>query len=107
MPFEVSFWVDTNSMGADRLTNVLVYSKEGCHLCERVLAELWKLRSERSFEVSVKDITTDSELFENYRNIIPVVVIDGKIRLAGATLGNLNMLEEVLRKALFSPSGQI
>ena len=68
---------------------------------------MWKLQSERSFEISVKDITTDSELFENYRNIIPVVVIDGKIRLAGATLGNLNMLEEVLRKALFSPSGQI
>jgi glutaredoxin len=89
------------------LTNVLVYSKEGCHLCERVVTVLWKLRSERLFEISVKDITMDSELFERYRNIIPVVTIDGKIRLAGATLANPNTLESVLRKALISPSEQI
>ena len=85
------------------MTDVLVYSKEGCHLCERVIAELRKLRSERFFEISVKDIATDPELLETYRNIIPVVAIDGKVKLAGSTLSNANTLEAVLRKALFSP----
>ena len=89
------------------MTNVIVYSKDGCHLCERVVSVLWKLRSERLFEILVKDITTDSELFERYRNIIPLVTIDGRIRLAGATLANPNTLEGVLRKALISSLEQI
>ena len=85
------------------MTDVIVYSKDGCHLCERVVAELWKLRSERFFEISVRDIATDPELFEAYRNIIPVVAIDGKVKLAGATLSNPNTLEDVLRRAIFTP----
>ena len=84
------------------MNKIVVYSKEGCHLCERVITELQKLRNERVFEVSVKDITTDSELFERYKNIIPVVVIDGKVRLAGTLLANPKTIEDVLRKAVFS-----
>ena len=84
------------------MTSVLVYSKEGCHLCERVIAELWKLRSERFFEISTRDITTDPKLFETYKDVIPVVEVDGKVKLAGAILSNPNTLENVLRKALFS-----
>ena len=84
------------------MNEVVVYSKEGCHLCERVITELQKLRSERLFEISIKDITTDSELFERYRNTIPVLLIDGKVRLAGAMLANPNTIEDVLRKAVFS-----
>ena len=61
-----------------------------------------KLRSERLFEISIKDITTDLELFERYRNTIPVLLIDGKVRLAGAMLANPNTIEDVLRKAVFS-----
>ena len=83
------------------MTSVVVYSKEGCHLCEKVISELLKLKNERAFEITIKDITTDSELFERYKNIIPVIAIDGKVKLAGATLANLNTLEETLRKTFF------
>ena len=83
------------------MSGVVVYTKDGCHLCERVIAELLKLRSEQSFEISIKDITTDSRLFERYKNIIPVVAINGKVRLAGAALANSNTLEDALRRALF------
>jgi len=82
------------------LNEVVVYSKEGCHLCERVIAELQKLRNERLFEISVKDITSDPVLFERYRNMIPVIVIDGRVSLAGAVLTNPNTIENVLRKAI-------
>jgi glutaredoxin len=81
---------------------VVLYTKDGCHLCERVLTELLKLRDEQSFEISIKDITTDSQLFERYKNIIPVVEVDGKVRLAGAALSNPNTLESALRKMLLS-----
>ncbi len=84
------------------MTKVVVYTKEVCHLCENVIVELQKLKRARPFEVSTQDITTDPGLFERYKNIIPVVEIDGKIRLAGVTLSNPNTLESVLRKALFS-----
>jgi glutaredoxin len=84
------------------LHKVVLYTKDGCHLCERVLTELLKLRDEQSFEISIKDITTDSQLFERYKNIIPVVEVDGKVRLAGAALSNPNTLESALRKMLLS-----
>ena len=79
---------------------VVLYTKDGCHLCERVLTELLKLTDAQSFEISIKDITTDSKLFDSYRNIIPVVEVDGKVRLAGAALSNPNTLEGALRKVL-------
>ena len=79
---------------------VVLYTKDGCHLCERVLTELLKLTDAQSFEISIKDITTDSKLFDRYKNLIPVVEVDGKVRLAGAALSNPNTLEGALRKVL-------
>ena len=66
------------------------------------MTELLRLRDKQSFEISIKDITTDSQLFERYKNIIPVVEVDGKVRLAGAALSNPNTLEDALRKVLFA-----
>lgn len=82
------------------MLRVAVYTKDGRLLCERVIADLRKLRSERSFEISVKDISEDSHLFERYKNIIPVIAVDGKVRLAGAALANPNTLKDVLRKVI-------
>jgi glutaredoxin len=83
------------------VTKVVVYTKEGCHLCENVISVLQKMNAERPFEISTLDITADARLFERYKNIIPVVEIDGKVRLGGSTLSNRSTLEGVLRKALF------
>jgi len=82
------------------MINVKVYTKDGCHLCDNVISALHKLRLQQSFEVSTKDITTEPRLFERYKNIIPVVEIDGKIRLGGSALSNPNTLESTLRRAL-------
>jgi hypothetical protein len=64
--------------------------------------ELQKLQNERPFDVMTRDITSDAELLERYRDIIPVLEIDGKVRLGGSVLADWNTLESVLRKALFS-----
>lgn len=82
------------------LTKVVVYTKEGCHLCERVIAQLEKLNSTGSIDITTKDITTDADLYERYRNIIPVISIDGRVGLAGVALSNPRTLESTLRKAL-------
>lgn len=83
------------------MSSVVVYMKDGCHLCERVIAELLRLVSERSFEISIKDITSDPHLFECYKNMVPVVAVDGRVGLVGAALANPNTLEDALRRALF------
>jgi glutaredoxin len=81
---------------------VVVYTKEGCHLCENVIASLKKMQETNSFKLSTEDITKDSGLFERFKDLIPVVEIDGEIRLAGVVLSDSNALDSVLRKALFS-----
>jgi hypothetical protein len=62
---------------------------------------LRKLSSEHPLDISTQDITASPDLFERYKNVIPVVEIDGKVRLGGSTLSNQKTLEDVLRKALF------
>ena len=84
------------------MTKVTVYTKEGRHLCERVVAELKELNKMNSFEMSIEDITTDPELFERYKNIIPAVAVNGKVKLAGAALVNPATLKIVLQKVLRS-----
>jgi len=64
--------------------------------------ELQKLQREHSFDLRTENIASDAELFERYKDVIPVVEIDGKIRLGGAALANWSALEGVLRKALSS-----
>lgn len=85
----------------NKMTTVIVYTKEGCHLCENVISTLEKLATEHPLEISTRDITESSELYERYKHMIPVVEVNGKIRLGGSTLSNHNTLEIVLRRAIF------
>lgn len=82
------------------MTKVVVYTKEGCHLCENVIEELQKLSAARALEISTVDITTNADLLQHYKEIIPVVEIDGKVRIGGSTLANRSTLSAVLSNAL-------
>jgi glutaredoxin len=62
------------------LTDVVVYHAQGCHLCERALAQLRALRQELDFELREVDITGDDALEATYREWLPVVEIDGRRR---------------------------
>ena len=59
---------------------VVIYHAQGCHLCERALAQLHRLRTELEFDLNVVDITDDATLEAAYREWIPVVEIDGRRR---------------------------
>jgi glutaredoxin len=57
---------------------VSIYHGAGCHLCERALAKVRALREELGFELEEIAIDGSPELEARYRELIPVVEIDGE-----------------------------
>ena len=64
--------------GPTQAPRVVLYGAEGCHLCERALAQVRALREELRFELEEIAIDGDPELEAVYRELIPVVEIDGE-----------------------------
>jgi len=86
-----------------QVKKIVVYSKKDCHLCERAISELEQLRSVENFDLTTRDITEDAEIYERYKSIIPVISVDGVVKLAGTAVSNPLTLRDVLKKAIFSP----
>jgi thiol-disulfide isomerase/thioredoxin len=59
---------------------VVLYSAQGCHLCERALAVVQEAQQELRFELRVVAIDGDPRLEAEYREWIPVVEVDGRRR---------------------------
>jgi glutaredoxin len=59
------------------MAEVVLYHADGCHWCERARATLAQLQDELEFDLKEVDIGRDSELEARYRELIPVVEIDG------------------------------
>jgi len=57
---------------------VVVYSRQGCHLCEVVERTLARLQPSADFRWRVIDIDADPELRRQYNDQVPVVFIDGR-----------------------------
>ena len=80
------------------MTEVVVYSRPGCHLCEDALAIVERVRAERPFRLTVIDIESDDGLLSRYLERIPVISVDGSERFQffvdenefRDTLGNLS-----------------
>ena len=60
------------------IPRVTVYHAAGCHLCERALAQVRAFRNELDFELEEVAIDGDPELEARYRELIPVVEIEGE-----------------------------
>jgi glutaredoxin len=60
------------------MTQVTLYGKPGCHLCEEARAVVDRVRARRPFELEEVDITRDPALEAEYRERIPVIAIDGQ-----------------------------
>ncbi len=67
-------------MASTRKPEVVVFHSAGCHLCERALEQVRRLRDELGFELSEVDIAGDPALEAAYREWLPVVEIDGRRR---------------------------
>jgi len=57
---------------------VIVYSRQGCHLCDVVKETLAATRDAADFHWREVDIDADPELREKFNEEVPVVFIDGR-----------------------------
>jgi hypothetical protein len=57
--------------------DVVLYGRDGCCLCDDARALLMKVRAERPFNFTERDIDCDERLLHRYLERIPVVTIDG------------------------------
>jgi glutaredoxin len=75
------------------LPRVVLYTRDGCHLCE--IAH--QLLREHGVEPICVDVEADVALRERFNECVPVVEIDGRIRFRGH-------VEPVLLKRLLRPT---
>ena len=61
------------------MSDIVLYSRQGCHLCDLAAEVL----SRHGLTFNVVDIDADPQLRERYNECVPVVVIDGKERFRG------------------------
>ncbi len=64
---------------AEREPVVEVYGKRECGLCDELKAALERLRREIPFDLREVDIESSPELYEKYKDRIPLVFIDGRL----------------------------
>jgi glutaredoxin len=60
------------------MTEITIYSRQGCHLCDDAFNTLESMRKELNFEIEVIDIDQDAELIKLYSDQVPVIHIDGE-----------------------------
>jgi glutaredoxin-like protein DUF836 len=58
------------------MTEVVLYGKAGCHLCEEARAEVEAVRRTRPFDLTEVDVSLDPVLHARYGERIPVVVVN-------------------------------
>ncbi|MBO0767190.1 MAG: glutaredoxin family protein [Solirubrobacterales bacterium] len=62
------------------MSEVKVYMREGCHLCDQALAVIERVRARHGFALELIDIESDDALMLAYLERIPVVAVDGQER---------------------------
>lgn len=55
-----------------------VYSRNGCHLCDEMIAGLRQLQARFSFELAIVDIDGDPALVRRYGDEVPVLASGGR-----------------------------
>jgi len=64
--------------GPPTTPTVVIYGRNGCHLCEDALVVIQNTQRRISFALEQVDIESDEALFKRYLERIPVVTINGR-----------------------------
>ncbi len=75
--------------------HVVLYTRQGCHLCEDAWALLQTQRQSHGFRLEAVDVDSDADLAARYGLEVPVVVVGEKVRFRGAV--NRHLLERLFR----------
>lgn len=87
-----------NIEGSVAAVNVVLYTREGCHLCDVAAGMLARY----GIVPRAVDIDSDPELVSRYNHCVPVIVIDGKERFRGRI--NEVLLRRIVGQARSNPS---
>ena len=60
------------------MTEVVLYGKAGCCLCDEARTAVDEVRSEIAFDLEEVDISLDPRLNRRYGERIPVLAVDGE-----------------------------
>ncbi len=60
------------------MTELVLYTRTGCHLCEEAKQQLDTLRAEIPFDLRLVDIDANANLRARFSNDVPVVYLDGR-----------------------------
>lgn len=60
------------------MTEVTLYTRADCHLCESVQQVIEHVARTRAFRLTVRDIDADEDDLALYNEAVPVVVINGR-----------------------------
>ena len=60
------------------MSEVILYTRHGCHLCDEAQALLEQLRQRAEFSLAVIDVDRDPALQAKFTNEVPVVFIGGR-----------------------------
>jgi glutaredoxin len=77
------------------MANIVLYTRQGCHLCDEARAVLER----HGLRPRLVDIDADPVLLERYNECVPVVEIDGRERFRG------RVNEVLLRRLINSEMG--
>lgn len=76
------------------MSELTLYTRVGCHLCDEMKADLLALRPPLDFRLTEVEVGWDGELAEKYGNLVPV------LELAGQEVCHYFLDEARLRAAL-------
>ncbi len=77
------------------MTGLVVWSRDGCPLCDELIAELGAFAADRGLAVAVRDVDGDPQMARRYGHRVPVLTLDGEPVCHGHL--DLPELERLLR----------
>ena len=75
---------------------IVVYSRDGCHLCDELVAELDALLAPRGVTWQLQDVDADPATRRRFGLKVPVVTLDGGLVCHGR-LDSAELLERLAR----------
>jgi glutaredoxin len=85
-------WLWRRQTDLSRL-QVVMYTRQGCHLCEEAWTQLVRTRRRYGFVLEQIDVDGDPALAMRYGEVVPVVTVNGKVRFRGGI--NVVLLERL------------
>jgi glutaredoxin len=91
----VRAWWQGRSGSVLKGCQVVLYTRQGCHLCEIASQRLQNARRQYGFRMEAVDVDGNPELRAEHGDWVPVVAINGKVRFRGTV--NEVLLHRLLR----------